>query len=359
MRYLIFFLATFLFAQTTIDGITIYNLPQTQKNYINPFEYHTLNIKENENNESNITITFEETFNSNIKSIKPKIDIAVIINKTLFKKYLPSIINSLNAYFLYKNCSFNLTVYDINQTKKALKHKNIIYYTYNPNDVYKFKDYNNTFYFPIINKYEVNFSKPNFFFGGIDYNAQVKKLSYLIETNKTIAINEDTITSKKILNIEKKFFKITSFMDNNINFKTLNNNYVFLNTSPQKSVQILSNIYYQNISPNLILSTQINYSPLLISLTQQEALNKLIIANSIINPPKELADINMLLNSDIKFNWLNYSASILCNKIYNSQSEGDTYLMNDFLIYMFDNQINYKTNLYQIAFKGFKKILFP
>jgi len=367
-KYLLIFFSTFLFANTIIDGITIYSLPpynetnttNSTKQFTKTTSYNKVNeintSNSNEINETNKTVTFEEIFNANIKTVKPHIDIAVLIDKKLFKKYLPSIINSLNSYFLYKNSDFNLSVYDINQTQEALKHKNIIYYTYNPNDVYKFKDYNNTFYFPIINKNEVNFSKSNFFFGGINYYSQIKKLSFLIETNNTIAINENTITSKIILYFEKKFFKITSFMENNINYKSLNNNYIFLNTSPQKSAQILSNLYYQNIEPNLILSTQINYSPLLISLTQQEALNKLIIANSIIHLPKQLADINMLLNSDIKFNWVNYSANILCNKIYNNITKGDIYFMNDFSTYIFDNQINYKTNLYQIIFNGFKKI---
>jgi len=372
-KYLLILFSTFLFAKTTIDGITIYNLPSYNKtnetnitkqlnvqsynesNTINPYET-------NETNETNNTqiVTFEEIFNSNIKTIKPSIDIAVIIDKKLFSKYLPSIINSLNSYFLYKHTEFNLTVYDINQTQEALKHKNIIFYTYDPNSVYALRDYNNTFYFPMINQNDINVTNSNFYFGGINYESQIKKLGSLIEdTNYTIAINDDTLTSQKLFSIENKTFNAIPYNYQNINFNDLNNTYVFLNTSPQKSAQILSNIYYQNVEPNLILSTQINYTPLLIALTQTEALNKLIIANSIINPPKELADINMLLNSDIKFNWLNYASDILCNKIYNDYSKGDIYFMNDFLVYIFNNQINYNTELYQIIFKGFKKILIP
>ena len=361
MKYLIIFLSTLLFASTEIDGITIYNLPKIEEPATNPFEYNklNLNITSLDNNESNVTVTFEEIFNSNIKSIKPSIDIAILIDKKQFKKYLPSIINSVNAYFLYKNSDFNLSVYDINQTQEALKHKNIIYYTYSPKDVYKFKDYNNTFYFPIINSNDINFSKNNFYFGGIEYKKQIKKLSFLIDTNYTVAINENTLTSQKIFSIEKEFFNVIPYEYNHIKLNNLNRKYIFLNTSPEKSAQIISGIYYQNIVPNLILSTQINYSPMLISLIQNPALNKIIIANSILNPPKELIDINMLLNSDIKFNWLNYSTNILCNKIYNNYTQGDIYFMNDFLVNIFAHQINYKTNLYQIIFKGFKKILIP
>lgn len=319
-----------------------------------------------ENNETNISktpeiipTTYEKIFDSNIKTIKPKIDIAVLINKQKFKKYLPSIINSLNAYFIYKHAEYNLSVYDINQTNQALKHKNIIVYTYNPNNIKKFINYNNNLYFPMINKNETNITKPNFYFGGINYISQIKKLSLLTDMNKTIVINDNTLTSKLVFSIENKFFNTIPFEWNQINYNDLNNSYVFLNTAPQKSIQILSNIYYKNINPILILSTQINYNPMLIALTQPQALTKLILANSIINPPKELVDIDLLLDSDIKFNWLNYSANILCNKIYNTATNSDSYFMNDFLIFIFNNQINYKTQLYQIVFNAFKKISSP
>lgn len=388
-------LLLFLFAYSQpleIDGIKIYNFPQINEiNTTKTIEINNTKSKSNaeinetnlseenisfENNETNISkistetnetniskptssITYEEIFNSTIKTIKPKIDIAVLINKQKFKKYLPSIINSLNAYFIYKHAEYNLSVYDINQTNQALKHKNIIVYTYDPNNIKNFINDNNNFYFPMINKNETNITKPNFYFGGINYISQIKKLSQLTDTNETVIINDDTLTSKLLFSIENRFFNTIPFKWNQINYNDLNNSYVFLNTAPQKSIQILSNIYYKNINPILILSTQINYNPILIALTQPQALTKLILANSIINPPKELVDIDLLLDSDIKFNWLNYSANILCNKIYNTLTNSDLFFMNDFLIFIFNNQINYKTELYQIVFNAFKKISSP
>ena len=348
-----------------INGIIIYNLPvieenQTQKTAIIP-------ISTNENNETNesnttsleINTTYEEIFVNSIKTLKPSVDVAIVIDKKLFNPYLLSIINSLNSYFIYKKVDFNLSVYDINETDEALKHKNIIYYTYNTNILNSLTPYTqNNFYFPLINKNDTEINTTNFYFGGIDYISQLNKLSELIEQNNIIAINDGTLTSQKLYSLESQFFEVTPMGFHEINYEDLNNSYLFLNTSPQKSVQILSDLYYKNINPKLILSTQINYSPILIALTQKEALNKLIVANSIINPPLELTDINRLLASDIKFNWLNYSASVLCNDIYNKFSEGDQYFMNDFSLYIFNNQINFKTKLYQVVFKAFKEIYF-
>ncbi len=375
-KSILIFLAAILFAfqnpfeeNTTekpknINGIIIYNLPiieenQTKKTAIIP----VLPNENNETNESNVSsqtnTTYEEIFVNSVKTVKPSLDVAIVIDKKLFNPYLLSIINSLNSYFIYKKVDFNLSVYDINETDKALKHKNIIFYTYNTNFLNSLVNVNqNNFYFPMINKSDTEINTTNFYFGGIDYKSQLNKLSDFIEQGNIVAINDGTLTSQKLYSLESQLFEIIPIGFHEINYEDLNNSYIFLNTSPQKTVQILSDLYYKNINPKLILSTQINYSPILIALTQKEALNKLIVANSIINPPLELLDINRLLSSDIKFNWLNYSASVLCNDIYNKFSGGDQYFMNDFSLYMFNNQINFKTKLYQVVFKAFKEIYF-
>ena len=347
-----------------INGIIIYNLPiieenQTKKTAVIP----VLPNENNETNESNVSsqtnTTYEEIFVNSVKTVKPSLDVAIVIDKKLFNPYLLSIINSLNSYFIYKKVDFNLSVYDINETDKALKHKNIIFYTYNTNFLNSLVNVNqNNFYFPMINKSDTEINTTNFYFGGIDYKSQLNKLSDFIEQGNIVAINDGTLTSQKLYSLESQLFEIIPIGFHEINYEDLNDSYIFLNTSPQKTVQILSDLYYKNINPKLILSTQINYSPILIALTQKEALNKLIVANSIINPPLELLDINRLLSSDIKFNWLNYSASVLCNDIYNKFSGGDQYFMNDFSLYMFNNQINFKTKLYQVVFKAFKEIYF-
>ncbi len=315
----------------------------------------------NETNQSSeINSTNEEvvSLDDEFVSLTPKINICVLINKNKFYKFIPSIINSLNSYLLYKNVDYNLSVYDINTTIESLQNcNNIFVYSLNKDFITNLQNYpNKNFFIPLFNKDDLNISSKNIYFGGIDYKNQINMLSSYIDDDSAVAINDNTNLSNKLFNIESNLLKIYPFNYPKINYKFLNNKFIFFNTTAGKTAQILSQITYENIDTKLQLTTQINYNPILIGITQPQDIDKLLIANSIINYPLALEDINLLLNTDIKFNWLNYASNILLNKAYNLETNGDEFFMNDFKIYLFNNQINYKTNLYQIINGGFKKI---
>jgi len=314
------------------------------------------------NEENNITIIPEEeiTFEDNFISLKPHLNICVIIDKKKFFKYTPSIINSLNSYLIYKNIEYNLSVYDINESIQNITQNcsDVLVYTLDKNYIQNLSEYNNTrFYIPVFNKNEIETNSTNLYFGGIDYKAQIEKLAKFIDDNKAIAINENTVLSNKLFNYENELnLTIIPYDYPNINYNDLNNSYIFFNTRTAKTAQVLSKITYKELETKLKLAPQINYDPLLIGITQPNDTKKLLIANSIINPPLLIEDYNLLVNSDINYNWLNYSSNILLNKIYNLQTEGDEFYMNDFKTYIFDNQILYKTKLYQIINGAFKSI---
>lgn len=306
-------------------------------------------------NQSIITNIEIKNFTDNFKSLIPNIKIAIVIdNKS--KKYVYDIMNNLATYFLYKKTNFSLNLYSKKDFNENLmkRYKYIIVYTLDknipqpPEDTYLF--------YPIINKNDVNYSSNNVYFAGIDFVQQIQKLSTLLTEKKAIAINENTYFSKKLLKIEQQELNITSINVNDIIYYQLKNKYIFFNTSSVNTAKILSKLNYLNLPTYLQLAPQINYDPMLIELTQPSAVNKLIIANSIINFPKNLEDFNENLYTNIKFNWLNYASSLLANKIYNLQTNSEEFFLNDFGLYIFDNQVNYKTNLYQIINGGFQKI---
>jgi hypothetical protein len=83
----------------------------------------------------------------------------------------------------------------------------------------------------------------------------------------------------------------------------------------------------------------------------------MIIANSLLGTKIELLDKNMNLGSDIKYNWLNFTTSALLNQAYNLEMDENKYFLNDFNLYLFNNQIQYKTSLYRISRNGFIKIV--
>jgi len=300
-----------------------------------------------------------EVFNDNFAVEKRNIKVAVVMDKKKFFRYIPLIMNSLNSYFIYKNDDYELRLFDKknNLEKITQDFSDIIYFTTNKEDIYKLKDYNATFYVPTFNSYDFNETFNNIYFGLIDFKSQVNKLAQYITDDYAIAINSKGTIPKKLLQYEMELNITIDFYNfPRVPYYRLRNKFVFLNTSASKTAQILSHLTYKNIITKLQLSSQINYSPLLITITQPQDVEKLIIANSILKVPMDLEDINQNLYTDIKFNWLNYAISVLANKIYNLQTQSDEYYMNDFNLYIFNHQINYKTKLYKIINGAFKSV---
>ncbi|WP_456479492.1 hypothetical protein [Nautilia sp.] len=298
----------------------------------------------------------EEDFNDTYVSINSKSVIAVMIDKRKFFKFIPSIMNSLNAYYAQKGIDYQISLYGIEYNISKIKADDIIYFTTDPNDIYKLQDYNKTFYLPLINRKETNLTAANIYFGSIDFQDQIQKLTSFID-DKTDIITDNTIISEKLLNYEIN----STFIENiykfpDINYEDLNNSFVMFNTSAGKTAQVLSKITQQEIDTKLNFISQIGYDPLMIILTQPADVEKLLIANSIIHTPPVINEYANILNSDIRYNWINYAACILANKAYNRQNEEDEFYMSDFNIYIFNNQINYNTKLYRIINGAFKQV---
>lgn len=298
-------------------------------------------------------IIIEEFFDASYVTLKNRVNLAIIINKKRFFKYLPSIINGINAYFIQKGVDFNISVYDIDVNISSIPYNDIIYFaTKNINNL---SNYKKTFYLPLVDK-ETNNRAENIYYGLIDFKKQIDKLKEFIN-KKTFIINDTTYISNKIFNYEKNIpyiRKIYTFPK--ISYWRLRNSFLIFNTPASKTAQVLSALTQKNINVVLNLSPQLGYDPLMILLPQPKDIENLIIANSIINPPPLINEYANLLNSDIKYNWMNYASLILANKIYNKQNNEELFFMNDFNIYIFNNQIDYKVKLYKIINSSFKEV---
>ena len=323
-----------------------------------------LSIKNNEtiieSNESNLSIEnittpiIEEFFDASYVSFKNRVNLAIIINKKRFFKYLPSIINGINAYFIQKGVDFNISVYDIDVNISSIPYDDIIYFaTTNIDNLSKYKK---TFYLPLVHKNEINKTYSNIYYGLIDFKKQIDNLKKFIN-KKTFIIHDTTYISKKILHYEKNIPYLNRiYIFPRISYWKLKNSFVIFNTPASKISQVLSTLTQKEINTTLNLSPQLGYDPLMILLTQPKDVKNLIIANSIIDPPLLINEYTNLLNSDIKHNWINYASLILSNKIYNKQNNEEQFLMNDFNIYIFYNQIEYKVKLYKIINSSFKEV---
>ena len=183
----------------TNNSIIENNFNDTNKTFIK--------INATENNQTNLTKkpeiqTIEEDFNDTFVSINSKVKLAIVINKQKFFKYIPSLMNALNAYFAQKGIDYDINLYNSDVNLSKIKSEDIIYFAFNDNNLSNLCDYNKTFYLPLINKDEINISCPNIYFGSIDFKKQINSLSQFID-DKTDIITDNTIISKKLINYEK------------------------------------------------------------------------------------------------------------------------------------------------------------
>ncbi len=231
-------------------------------------------------------------------------------------------------------------------------------------------------YFPTINKNDIKASSSYFLFGGIDYKAQSKLLlkravSPLIvfsdksQTGKKLALYQeeeflhpkqsidkkvvadgifssffnssfanDEVDDQEVVNADNENITDKKVIKHFISRRTTNlEHYLkeneeiidgsfFINTPIIKSGMIMSQLTLYDTNVTNILSTQINYDPLLLSMTQYADRKKMIVANSIIKNNTLLIEMNSLLGNDIVYDWINYTTTIGVDYFY-SQITGE------------------------------------
>ena len=116
---------------------------------------------------------------------------------------------------------------------------------------------------------------------------------------------------------------------------------MFINTPIVKSSMIMSQITIYDVNATNVLSTQINYDPLVLSLTQYEDRSKMIIANSITHNNSIFIETNSLLGNDIVYDWINYTTTVGMDYFFNKITSQDK----QYNIEMVSNQMHYPIEL--------------
>lgn len=304
--------------------------------------------------------------------------IAIIYPSNDIGKYSLDAINSINTYLIYKNSPFKVVMYDIgkqneqnfNDIFKKLKEekrtKIVALFTERFFD--QFKNYellkDQTIYFPLINKEDdrikyVQDKNYNIIFGAICYRSQIDKLLDYAVSNKYIDLyNNSQIGTAIHSYIPKQNLIFSKEIDEQNavykNFLTASNGFnkstVFLNTPIIKTSILLSQITALQLDVKEFLSTQLNYSPLIFSLTQIKDRKNITIASSIGHIPEKLLEVANLTNSDIRYNWVNY-ASIVGVELLSS---GNIDLFKDLKLQK--DEVIYPVYLYKGEDHSFKKI---
>ncbi len=337
--------------------------------------------------------------------IRNKLYIALLLPYKIIGRYAASTTNATFSYLIAKNYSFKLKSYkidsenilDIQQALTDIKNDGFSYVIapLTQKGASAIKDINPdiNIYFPTINKKDINSTSPYLFYGGIDYRAQSdlllkKAVSPLVifydkssignklsdyEKEKfmnTEMINEDflTITNELPVNVknsqnisldkEKRVIKFsipkrtTNLEDQLKENENIKEGSFFINTPIVKSAMIMSQLTLYDTNATNILSTQINYDPLLLSMTQYNDRKEMLITNSITENNNVLIEANSLLGNDIVYNWINYTTTVGIDYFFNLiTNENREYNIN-----IEDNQMIYPIELLRPSLSKFIRL---
>lgn len=325
--------------------------------------------------------------------VQEELKIAMILPYKLIGRYAYSTSNAVFAYLLTRNHPFVLKNFQIDDESPEEMERVLseikaedFHYVIAPltpkgaMSIVESEEELNV-YFPTINKNDLNTTAENIYFGAIDYNAQIEKLTprassplvilydksskgrklYKQTTQNYMSSPEPFLeTSRKALfeELEKEYDpeleptkkrviaygidrKTTNlqwhFKDNKkIQFGTF-----FLDTPVIKSTMIVSQLTTYDTNATNILSTQINYDPLILSMTQKKDRDNMYIANSINISNNTLVEANSLLSNDIVYDWINYASTVGADYFFHAITNTER----TYKLPMVDNQVRYPVSI--------------
>jgi hypothetical protein len=325
--------------------------------------------------------------------VKEELKVAMILPYKLIGRYAYSTSNAVFAYFLTRNHPFVLKNFQIDDESpqemarvlKEIKDEGFHYViaplTPKGARIISESEEELNVFFPTINKNDLNTTAANIYFGAIDYRAQIDKLMPYASSPLVIMYDKSD-QGKKLLTMAKESylgsdepFQPTSRVEVSlrenseylpeleptkkrvisygIDRETSNLKYYFednkkiqfgsffLNTPVIKSTMILSQLSLYETNTTNVLSTQINYDPLILSMTQTKDRDNLYIANSISFNNNTLIETNSLLSNDIAYDWINYASTVGADYYYHLITNSER----TYQLPMVDNQVIYPVSI--------------
>ena len=275
----------------------------------------------------------------NLDTTNVKMKVAFIYPSNLVSKYSKSSINTISGYLSHQNTDYDLIVIDTESENPAkiasafqeVRNANIknVIALFTPNSISTLNSVVSNdlkVYLPLIEKKEASTSNSSLIFGSISYDDQIKKLDSYSNGNSNVMFYQDSYLGAKL---KKSYDSIVSnsrlkkeINKNENNFKDIvvssgiANSALYLNTDIVKTSMILSQLRAYDVRPTVVLSTQLNYDPLLMTLTQEQDREQLILANSIDVVDKELRDDIAISGGNIVYEWVDYSTLVGINYLY-------------------------------------------
>lgn len=334
--------------------------------------------------------------------INTKLKIAILLPYKRIGKYASSTTNASFAYLITKNQPFELRSYKIESESREDIHialtsiiedgfsHVIAPLTTKGAEVLTELNPQINIFLPTINKKDSSSTSAYLYFGGIDYKAQSdlllkeatspliifhdnssigKKLAlyeedtfsyqttpernatnefgpYIIPASKTKLKNKTTIK----YSISRKTTNLEHYLKNN---KDINDSTSIINTPIVKTSMIMSQLTLYDINTTSILSTQINYDPLILSMTQYIDRKKMLIANSITEHNNVLIETNAILSNDIEYDWINYTTTVAMDYFFHLITNAQR----EYNIVLIDQQMSYPIELLKPSVSRFIKYM--
>jgi hypothetical protein len=298
--------------------------------------------------------------------------LAVIYPSKVIGKYAKSSMNTILGYLDYKKVKYQIKVFDTsNETPENVENsfrelknsgfENVIaLFTPRVLDLIHTLDTSGLkVYLPLTHKDSVSVINDNFIYGAISYTNQIEKLLEYSNTNNAMFYQNSFLGNKlkskyealvDNLRVVKEIKKKRNYFKGIVRDYRLRKSTLFLNTTIVKTSILLSQLRAYDIYPKVILSTQLNYNPKILSLTQSKDRRNFVVANSIAKVDDNLQDTISTFGGNIVYNWVDYSTLVGINYLYD---ENESDLLETQVI---DNQVSFEPKLFRTTAYGFLEI---
>lgn len=297
--------------------------------------------------------------------------VAFIVPYKIIGKYSYTTSNSVLAYLLNRKVPFKMELFPVEDESNSTMQMALDSLSGSTYDLVvapvtlKGAEYicnqnlNTEIYIPTLHRNRVDCTNDMVSFGGIDYGAQIDLLSRLVEYNATTITVSDASSISKMLStlVEARVDVNESLVLNRSGYykdlierhEDLNQSTIFLNTPVVKSSLFLSQLTLADFKPMQVLSTQINYSPLLLTLTQYHDRENMVLASSIGYLDPILSENISLINQDIRFNWLNYATVVGVDSYFSAKTAEPRVAKEEFV----NGSLEYDIKLYEAGLYRF------
>ncbi len=303
-----------------------------------------------------------------------QVKIAMILPEKRIGRYAESTSTALFAYLISRDHPFILKTYTVQEVSKKVLEETLeqieadgFHYVIAPLTLEGAKNIAQIeaelfIYLPTIHMSDLQTDNPNIYCGAIDYTQQIDALMPKVKAPLVIMYGTST-RGKKLMQLTKERYKqmhkedsqksavltygidrkrsnLRSYFENN---QKIASGTLFLNTPIIKSTMVLSQLSVYDVNITNVLSTQVTYNPLLLSMTQKRNREALYIANSITIQDDDVIQANSVLGNDINYDWINYATTVGADYIYHLISGKECH----YDLPMQDNQVHYPVHIMQ------------